>query len=155
MEKVPKALPPSAKHPIFKRRRSFRDIQGVISKMNPEVVKSVIENGSTKSCFSIPSTPNGTPPHHPKLSLRCGGENNGESTAPMTIFYNGKVLAYDVSPHQAQGILKVAEEIFPTSVENFDSEKNLLNSLNGDFPIFRRNSLQRFLEKRKERLTVV
>ncbi|KAI3467791.1 hypothetical protein Pfo_024454 [Paulownia fortunei] len=163
-------LPPAAKPPIFERRRSFRDIQGVISKMNPEVVKSVIANGSlgaNKSFISVPSsapkeTQTNLPPLpvcDPTLRLNCGYEKNAENTAPMTIFYNGMVAVFDVSPNKAQDILKVAEERLPKSAEcsesNSNDQANLSKSLEGDFPITRRHSLQRFLEKRKERLTMV
>ncbi|KAG6422449.1 hypothetical protein SASPL_119021 [Salvia splendens] len=133
--------------PVFQRRRSFRDIQGVISKMNPEVVKSVIGNGglgSKKSTSSASVAPPQSPISDPKLR------------APMTIFYNGVVSVFDVSPRKAQNILKAADESLPPkSAENLESntktERNLLESLNGDLPISRKNSLQRFLEKRKER----
>ncbi|XP_047959343.1 protein TIFY 9-like isoform X2 [Salvia hispanica] len=141
MDKGSTALPPPTAAPVFQRRRSFRDIQGVITKMNPEVVKSVIGNGA----FASPS---------PKLSLRCGGDDN---RAPMTIFYNGMVSVFDVSPRKAQDILKVADQMLPSkSPQNLDSnsngETNLLESFNGDLPISRKNSLQRFLQKRKERV---
>ncbi|KAH6809849.1 hypothetical protein C2S51_027632 [Perilla frutescens var. frutescens] len=148
-------LPP----PVFQRRRSFRDIQGVITKMNPEVVKSVIGNGclgSNKSNFPH------LPLSDPKLSLRFGGDENITLTptpTPMTIFYNGMVSVFDVSPRKAENILKVAEEILPKSAQHLESssysERNFIESLNGDLPISRKNSLQRFLEKRKERLITV
>ncbi|KAG6426699.1 hypothetical protein SASPL_110926 [Salvia splendens] len=139
------ALPPPTAAPVFQRRRSFR---GVITKMNPEVVKSVIGNGD----FAIPS-----PQFDPKLSLRCGGDEN---RAPMTIFYNGMVSVFDVSPRKAHDILKVADEMLPSeSPENLESnsngETNLLESFNGDLPISRKISLQRFLQRRKERLITV
>ncbi|KAL1550492.1 protein TIFY 9-like isoform X1 [Salvia divinorum] len=152
MDKGSAALPPPpTAAPVFQRRRSFRDIQGVITKMNPEVVKSVIGNGG----FAIPSPQ--LPFCDPKLSLRCGGDEN---RAPMTIFYNGMVSVFDVSPRKAQDILKVADEILPSksadSLEsNSKAETSLLESLNGDLPISRKISLQRFLEKRKERLITV
>ncbi|KAG6425539.1 hypothetical protein SASPL_115980 [Salvia splendens] len=133
--------------PVFQRRRSFRDIQGVISKMNPEVVKSVIGNGglgSKKSTLSAAIAPPQSPISDPKLR------------APMTIFYNGVVSVFDVSPRKAQNILKTADEFLPSNLEsNSKPERNLLESLNGDLPISRKNSLQRFLEKRKERLVSV
>ncbi|KAG6429324.1 hypothetical protein SASPL_107373 [Salvia splendens] len=146
MNKGSTALPPPSAAPVFQRRRSFRDIQGVITKMNPEVVKSVIGNGG----FAIPNSPQ----LDPKLSLRCGGDEN---RAPMTIFYNGMVSVFDVSPRKAQDILKAADEMLPSkSPENLESnangETNLLESFNGDLPISRKISLQRFLQKRKERV---
>ncbi|KAK6160463.1 hypothetical protein DH2020_003844 [Rehmannia glutinosa] len=146
----------AAKTPIFERRRSFRDIQGVITKMNPEVVKSVIANKSS-SLSVLSSPPNETHINIPlcdpatKLRLTCGYENNAENTAPMTIFYNGMVAVFDVSPNKAKDILKVAEEGLTKTA---DDQENLSQSLNGDLPITRRNSLQKFLEKRKERVSV-
>ncbi|KAK4413563.1 protein TIFY 9 [Sesamum alatum] len=151
------------KPPIFERRRSFRDIQGVISRMDPEVVKSVIGVGK-KSSVSVPSTPKETDRTallpavcDPTLRLNCGYEkyNDDVETAPMTIFYNGLVAVFDVSPRKAQDILRVAEEervpkLSEHSGSNSYNQENLLESFNGDLPITRRKSLQRFLEKRKE-----
>ncbi|KAG6425536.1 hypothetical protein SASPL_115977 [Salvia splendens] len=56
--------------------------------------------------------------------------------APMTIFYNGVVSVFDVSPRKAQNILKTADEFLPSNLEsNSKPERNLLESLNGDLPI--------------------
>ncbi|KAL1565352.1 protein TIFY 9 [Salvia divinorum] len=137
--------------PVFQRRRSFRDMQAVISKMNPEVVKRVIGNGGLGSKKS--TSPSAVPSPQSPVS-------DPKLRAPMTIFYNGMVSVFDVSPRKAQNILKAADEFLPSkSAENLESnsksEKNLLESLNGDLPISRKNSLQRFLEKRKERLVWV
>ena len=76
----------------------------------------------------------------------------------MTIFYNGTVAVFDVPRDKAESILKlVAEgkaEANPTvAIPSTDHQQQLLESLNGDLPIARKKSLQRFLEKRKERLT--
>nr|QNH82062.1 jasmonate ZIM-domain protein [Pogostemon cablin] len=132
-------------------KRSFRELQGVISKMNPDVVKCVINNATfapNKSSHPLPPTP--------KLSLGGRSEKN-ENTAPMTIFYDGMVLVFDLSPQQATEIVNAAKEMRSKAVErNTDAQMNLLESLNGaDLPISRRNSLQRFLQKRKERLTTL
>lgn len=76
----------------------------------------------------------------------------------MTIFYNGTVAVFDVPRDKAESILKlVAEgqaEANPTvAIPSTDHQQQLIASLNGDLPIARKKSLQRFLEKRKERLT--
>ncbi|GMP57482.1 hypothetical protein CsSME_00021556 [Camellia sinensis var. sinensis] len=67
----------SSSKKFIDRRRSFRDIQSVISKLNPQLLKTVIASGSvdhtynnvakssencnlflsSKSSFSVPSTP--------------------------------------------------------------------------------------------------
>lgn len=151
----------------YERKTSFREIQGLISKINPEVLKSVIADGcvdAKKSSLCIPSTTTPKPETQrndpslpvcdPTLRLStCFGEK--AETAPMTIFYNGKVAVLEVSPHKAQDIMKLAEEArLHKSAESSESRPTaqylLINPLSGDFPITRRKSLQSFLEKRKE-----
>ncbi|KAI9169572.1 hypothetical protein LWI28_014277 [Acer negundo] len=154
---------------LINRQRSFRDIQGAISKINPEILKSLIASGSASadngnfvdykksSAFSLPSTPKEEAFPLPAMPLfrqipRPASENLSE-TAPLTIFYNGTVTVYDVPREKAETILKLALEGNSNSVE---TNQQLLETLNnGDLPIARRKSLQRFLEKRKERLTTV
>ncbi|XP_039038559.1 protein TIFY 9-like isoform X2 [Hibiscus syriacus] len=188
------------------RRRSFRSIQGTISKMNPELIKSMISSGSTnrnpvdwRKSFSVPSSPKenrSSPiPSLPILNPALSSSEGGPETAPLTIFYNGTVSVFNVPRDkvrlnhlskynihtfvlenqciescdllnfdQVKSIFKLAVELEGSSknVESTDSSKvanpsndrqNLLETRNGDLPIARRKSLQRFLEKRKERLT--
>ncbi|PSS26997.1 Protein TIFY like [Actinidia chinensis var. chinensis] len=176
---------------LFDRRRSFRDIQSVISKLNPEFLKTVIASGSVDqspnispniskpsengnvlayNTFSVPSTPKHEGNPFPALPVytpafwnhTCGSESTTE-TAPLTIFFNGTVSVFNVPRHKAEHVLKMAEGGVSKPVESADPKipvsstdpRQLLETLDGDLPIARRKSLQRFMEKRKERLTLV
>ncbi|XWS39368.1 hypothetical protein CRYUN_Cryun18bG0047300 [Craigia yunnanensis] len=161
------------------RRRSFRGLQGAISKMNPELIKSVIASGLTNQIqdnmnlidsnksFSVPSSPKESQSVFPTLPLlsptaRAISED-GPETSPLTIFYNGTVSVFNIPRDKAESILKLAVEGSCKNVESTDSkvanpsshQQQLLETLKGDLPIARRKSLQRFLEKRKDRLTSV
>ncbi|KAG0459661.1 hypothetical protein HPP92_022789 [Vanilla planifolia] len=62
----------------------------------------------------------------------------------MTFFYNGAVTVFNVARDTADRIIKMADEQYV--------EHRLLRNLH-DVPLARKKSLQRFLEKRRERLT--
>lgn len=86
---------------------------------------------------------------------------NLPETAPFTIFYKGTVSVFNIPRDKAESILKIAVEGCPKKAEPSDSEiavpasnepHLVVGSLNEDLPIARRKSLQRFLQKRKERV---
>ncbi|KAG5403146.1 hypothetical protein IGI04_009265 [Brassica rapa subsp. trilocularis] len=151
------------------RRRSFRDIQGAISKIHPEIIKSLLASGanhadSSTISPSVPSTPKADYPQIPISPVQAPLTISG--TVPMTIFYNGTVSVYQVSPNQADDILKVVMETAPKKDKSIVKDHLVIppttlrtklfgKNLEGDLPIQRTRSLQRFLEKRKERLVSI
>ncbi|KAG2274049.1 hypothetical protein Bca4012_012200 [Brassica carinata] len=166
----------NAPNPKFKkfldRRRSFREIQGAISKMDPEIIKSLLASGANPSetsarSLSVPSTPKEGHPHIPISPVHAPLTRPGmvpvSGTVPMTIFYNGTVSVFQVSPNKAEDIMKVAMETSPKKDKSMEKDLPVIpqttlrtklfgQNLDGDLPIARRKSLQRFLEKRKERV---
>lgn len=156
-------------HPRLDRRRSFRDI----CKMDPEIVKSVIASaGKTTKTTTLPSdvtcpspSPSALLPLPLPAFLRAAGGNPQETT-PVTIFYNGTVSVFHLPNQKAQEIIKLAVELQSISYNNdgdlihhsslHAQPQNILPELDeGDMPIKRSQSLQRFFEKRKERLIPV
>ncbi|KAH0669334.1 hypothetical protein KY285_023494 [Solanum tuberosum] len=129
---------------LVERRRSFRDIQTMISKINPEVLKNVIASRSAEKknmgSFSLPTS-------SLPLLANCNIENDPENS-PLTIFYNGIVAVFDVTKDKAENILRLAQG---------GNQQLLLKTshVDGDLPITRKKSLERFFEKRKERMTMV
>ncbi|CAN6485532.1 unnamed protein product [Victoria cruziana] len=87
-------------------------------------------------------------------------------TSPLTIFYNGTVNVFNVPSDTAEKLIKLAangksmpadppaRSTPPGSAPAAHADVgNTLNKLSQDLPIARRKSLQRFLEKRKDRLS--
>ncbi|XP_042031805.1 protein TIFY 10A-like isoform X2 [Salvia splendens] len=65
----------------------------------------------------------------------------------MTIFYAGQVIVLnDIPAVKAKEIINLATAVSPI-------QKPQLPALGSDLPIARKNSLARFLEKRKDRIT--
>ncbi|XP_071702943.1 protein TIFY 9-like [Rutidosis leptorrhynchoides] len=138
-----------------------RDIQGVISKINPELLKTAIASASANTSFMLSGQQSQTVPVYKHDS---GSVEMAKTVAPLTIFYNGSVMVFDVSPDQAEKIMKLGTEIassgsssgYKTGVESGNTLSDVQNPLGGvlarsDLPMSRKKSLRRFLEKRKER----
>ncbi|XP_031474321.1 protein TIFY 9-like isoform X1 [Nymphaea colorata] len=107
----------------------------------------------------------------PVFSSAAGGMSSDgpPGTAPLTIFYNGTVSVFNVPSDMAEKLIKLAangkstpaeppavpaRSTPPGSAPAAQADVgNTLNKLSQDLPIARRKSLQRFLEKRKDRLS--
>ncbi|KAK4780536.1 hypothetical protein SAY87_016642 [Trapa incisa] len=119
-------------------QRSFRGIQSAISRINPELLKSVI--ATSFSTLTIPNVQNNAfpplPVHVPNLRPTIAAENSSKQTAPLTLFYNGTLTIFNVSPDEAESILKLAAEASSNTSgqENNDAttpsmdQKNLLRT---------------------------
>ncbi|XP_022145865.1 protein TIFY 9-like isoform X3 [Momordica charantia] len=153
----------SRRQTLFRRQRSLKDIQSAISKIKPEILKSVIasENRTTDCRNRIaPPTPEFADHNLSPTSSRMTPQN-----APLTIFYNETVAVFHVSREEAESILTFAEkrscsgklgERGRSTAEIPSNESQQLvdvdpNLEDQDLPLARKRSLQRFLEKRKER----
>nr|APU52349.1 jasmonate ZIM-domain protein 5 [Artemisia annua] len=150
-----------------KKLSDRRDIQGVISKINPELLKTAIASASASasanSGFLTSKSSLSPKPQLQTLPVYnnqdCGNVNMAKSGPPLTIFYNGNVSVFDVSSDQAEQIMKIAQsgstsgskiacERPPVDVK---AEIDQSPAPNKDLPLSRKKSLRRFLEKRKER----
>ncbi|XP_020246958.1 protein TIFY 9 [Asparagus officinalis] len=112
-------------------------IQNVLSRMNT-ARSSVLTGAGAKR----PLTPS-VPMFDPASPTAMSGIPRG--TAPLTIFYNGAVNVFHVGQAEVEAVIRAAEE--------GNVKEGMLDELKGDLPMARKKSLQRFLEKRKERLT--
>ncbi|XP_047966724.1 protein TIFY 10A-like [Salvia hispanica] len=86
-------------------------------------------------------TPKGSVNQSPKI------EQPEKEVEQMTIFYAGQVIVLnDIPAGKAKEIINLATAVSPI-------QKPQLPPLGSDLPIARKNSLARFLEKRKDRIT--
>ncbi|URE27206.1 Divergent CCT motif [Musa troglodytarum] len=117
-----------------------------ISRIDPQLLRRVI--ASTLPPPSGQLFP--SPPPLPILDPSCRSVATAESdssSAPLTIFYNGTVSVFDLAQDKAEAVIKLAERTV---------DCRLLERLNEELlPIPRKKSLQRFLEKRQQRLTAM
>ncbi|XP_050371894.1 protein TIFY 9 [Argentina anserina] len=141
------ALPKSPFQKFLERGRSFRGIQA--REMTPNLLSSEVLKSMIATRKSVAATPDKAP------ELPKG--------KPMTIFYGGSVSVFDVTPDKFESIMKLAmEEKIKAARAAYRPQEpkqpklvNVEDPLNEDLPIARRKSLERFLEKRKERLNTV
>lgn len=102
----------------------------------------------------------GEPKDHDKRTAGNPREAAGDEAQQLTIFYGGKVVVFDKFPStKVKDLLQIVNPAGGDGVDRAGATvptQNLPtpshNSLS-DLPIARRNSLHRFLEKRKDRIT--
>ncbi|GLJ45020.1 hypothetical protein SUGI_0947650 [Cryptomeria japonica] len=129
-----------------------------LSWIKPNMMQRVLSLNKDIECLqALKGLSSGTN-SRPSTGDVSGSQSN---TTQLTIFYNGTVRVYDVSEDKAKSIFMLAggENSSNKSSSEEESQKfgasvmnqGLLKKLHTDLPIARKQSLQRFLEKRKDR----
>ncbi|XP_076927377.1 protein TIFY 10A-like [Bidens hawaiensis] len=98
---------------------------------------------ATMNLFPVVETPRGT-----------AAQKQQDQSRTMTIFYNSQVVVFgDIAPKKVKEIMKLAEQgAAQKASKPAEPIKNIVVSGSG-LPIARRNSIARFFEKRKDRIS--
>ncbi|CAA7400512.1 unnamed protein product [Spirodela intermedia] len=144
---------------------SCRGIQSVVSKISPQLLKTVMASGEARDVDSrrqgnshVSSDPSfcaaagRLPSPLPVFDPNSRSDSTGlPDLSTLTIFYNGTVTAVNITHDKAGAVIKMVESL--TAKRSDGPPKGTPASGNRlDLPIMRSKSLYRFLEKRKERL---
>ncbi|XP_077229200.1 protein TIFY 9-like [Tasmannia lanceolata] len=155
---------------------TVRGMQNAISRIDPQLLKSLITTGVSNLGLNRKSLENSLSSkeeavfrQNNPIPIRSGNRILTSALPvmnhvykpvvenPLTIFYNGTVSVFDVPRDQGERIIKMAENGnvgAPAPADSSGNGRQLLERLNGvDLPIARKHSLQRFLLKRRERLS--
>ncbi|KAJ8458037.1 hypothetical protein OPV22_030963 [Ensete ventricosum] len=117
-----------------------------ISRIDPQLLRRVIASTLPPPSSQMFPSPPSLPVFDPSCRSVATAESDS-SSAPLTIFYNGTVSVFDLAQDKAEAVMKLAERTV---------DYRLLAQLNEELlPIPRKKSLQRFLEKRQQRLTAM
>ncbi|KAL0011678.1 protein TIFY 5A-like [Quercus lobata] len=105
---------------------------------------------------SLPSNDSGDD-HQPMMEERRGSPQQNQQPQQLTIFYNGKICVSDVTEFQARSILLLAtremEERLKTPTGSDLSSPTLqTEQYSPSTGLSMKRSLQRFLQKRKNRI---
>ncbi|KAJ4762224.1 hypothetical protein LUZ62_072599 [Rhynchospora pubera] len=125
------------------QRSTIKDIQSVISKINPKLIRHAIESAGAPR-MSIPVLMH---------SSRFDSKSSLSGTAPLTMSYNGKVMVYNLPNDKAERIMRMAGDEAAFKCVSTSTANSMLGDFCGELPMARKKSLQRFLAKRKARLT--